>query len=64
MPEGGFSCFMLEDHHCDDRTKYPKKERCSQKRFFRYPEEAQFGEQFIDAINQEGQYLEYRNQNN
>jgi hypothetical protein len=61
MPEGGFPCFMLEDHHCSDRTKYPKNERSSQKRFFRYPEEAQFGKQFIDSINQEGQDLEYDN---
>jgi len=60
MPEGGFSCFMLEDHHCSDRTNNPKNERSGQKRFFRYPEEAQFGEQFIDAINQEGQDLEYQ----
>jgi hypothetical protein len=57
MPEGGLFCFMLEYHHCSDRTKYPKKERSCQKRFFRYPREAQFGEQFIDAINQEGQDL-------
>lgn len=42
---------MPEDHHCGDRTKYPKYERCGQKRFFRYPEDAPFGEQFIDAIN-------------
>jgi hypothetical protein len=61
MPEGGLFCFMLEDHHCSDRTNNPKNERSGQKSFFRYPEEAQFGEQFIDAINQEGQYLEYRN---
>lgn len=52
---------MLEDHHCSDRTNYPKNERSGQKSFFRYPEEAQFGEQFIDAINQEGQDLEYCN---
>jgi len=61
MPEVGFFCFMLDDHHCSDRTKYPKNERSGQKRFFRYPEDAQFGEQFIDAINQEGQDLESRN---
>jgi hypothetical protein len=61
MPEGVFSCFMLKNHHCSDRTKYPKKERSGQKHFFRYPREAQFGEQFIDSINQEGQDLEYRN---
>jgi hypothetical protein len=52
---------MLEDHHCSDRTKYPKKEHSGQKCFLRYPEEAQFGEQFIDSINQEGQDLEYHN---
>jgi hypothetical protein len=61
MLEGGFFGFMLEDYHCSDRTKYPKNERSGQKYFFRYPEDAQFGEQFIDAINQEGQDLEYRN---
>ena len=52
---------MLEYHHCSDRTKYPKHERSGQKHFFRYPEDAQFGEQFIDAINQEGQDLQYHN---
>jgi len=61
MQKGVFICFMLEELHCSDRTNYPKKERRGQKHFFRYPEDAQFGEQFIDAINQERQYLEYGN---
>jgi len=34
---------MFEDHHCSDRTNNPKNERSGQKRFFRYPEDAQFG---------------------
>jgi len=38
-----------------------KNERSDQKRFFRYPEDAQFGEQFIDAINKEWHNLKYHN---